>query len=270
MKAILIAPIPHLSLVDQTMHLLLSHLVENADYAEWFKLRKVAGDYLILDNSAHEFIRGEQAKTLLRQAINLKVDEIVLPDHLFEAASTVERTSEALDYICGNGYPAILSLKPRFMMVPQGRTESDFRRCLGGLLDVYHEAQTVHGVELFRKPVIGLSKDYEVWYGGLNHLIERHLYPLVEAGIIDVHCLGWGRRLWDLPNLARNFPKLRSVDSAKPFVYGRAGITLNTGAVPQYPKRPEDYFEKSLDTRQWDIAFKNAQLFQEAASGSLR
>lgn len=252
------------------MHLLLSHLSHIPDYQKHYVRQKKLGSYLILDNSAHEFQTGATGKSLLEQAVVFDADEIVLPDHLFDGGDTLYRSVAALRYILNDGRREYEKLeKPNFMMVPQGRSVEEWAKCLNDLLDMYHRMARWHSGDLERRPVIGLSKDYEIFDGGLYRLIEEYLYPKVVTDEIQVHCLGWGRDLWALNRIGRHFPKLRSVDSAKPFVYAMSDIQLIPGQEFKYPGRPEDYFGMGLTPKQKVIARRNGLIFSSAAEGLL-
>src|SRR5207302_4038547 len=121
-----------------------------------------------------------------------------------------------------------------------------------------------------RPPVIGLSKDYEIWKGGLARLIELYLMPIHSTQGVDVHLLGWGRELWELDDIGLVYPWIRSTDSAKPYVYAFHDIALNPfQAPPEYPGRPEHFFDLCLTETQLSIAGANVEIFQTAAHGNL-
>ncbi len=127
----------------------------------------------------------------------------------------------------------------------------------------------------YAQPIIGLSKDYETWEGGLYSIIEDRLMMILMAEDLTLHLLGWGRDLWALDRIGRDWghvPNFRGVDSAKPFVYAAAGITLNplNPAVPKYPTRPENYFDLDFNQKTRDIADHNVLVFQALAAGEGR
>lgn len=205
-------------------HLCLSHeVLTNVGYAEFYQRRRQEGDFVILDNSAHEQLEGQSLDQLVLAAQYIGPSEIVLPDRLFFGDDTLERSTEAYERL-RTEFPST-----KLMGVPQGRTISEWVTCLEGLLQL--------GVD-----TIGISKDYEVWPGGLACRVldvgERH--PSV-----DIHLLGWGRELWQLRNLEES-GLVRGVDSAKPIVYALHGVELpdviTPETAPKYPRRKNDFF----------------------------
>lgn len=76
-------------------HLVLAH-IQHPKYVEFYRRRKAAGDFLILDNSAYE---GQQNNARLLHAIKLySPDMVVLPDFLLEPwEKTWRASSEFLD-----------------------------------------------------------------------------------------------------------------------------------------------------------------------------
>jgi len=104
------------------IHLLLAHQVLNDyRYTSYFLEKKLRGDYLILDNSAFEF--GEAiADTRLVEAIKLcNPNEVILPDRLYDSATTINRSLEFLE--------KYKHLNIRFMAVAQGNTLNEWVSC---------------------------------------------------------------------------------------------------------------------------------------------
>jgi hypothetical protein len=229
-----IAVIPPISLLEEYgvlgdgYHLCLSNeVLSNTTYASFYRWRsEVIGDYVILDNSAHEQLQGQSLDALMQAADLVKPSEIVLPDRLFFGDDTVERSAEAADKL-RQVFPGT-----KLMGVPQGRHPREWVNCLMGLSS------------FAKVDTIGISKDYEVWDGGLAKLVMTVLQWGYRPE--QIHLLGWGRELWKLKELAG---LVRGVDSAKPIVYAMEGIRLpddlNEKNTPPYPKRKADFFESS-------------------------
>lgn len=271
MKACIIAPIPELDEFGYgEIHLLLSHLMTDPRYASHYRQEKQKNkSYLILDNSAHEFSSGQPAETLIEQAREVNADEVVAPDVLFDADQTIERCREALEFWSSS--KTFADLHPNVMLVPQGDCYASWRRCLYALMTEYDHVYRRCRKIFKQVPVIGVSKDYEVWPGGLAELFERDLVIIMEQEWVNVHLLGWGRDLWKLGRIARTFGSirfLRSVDSAKPIVYAMSGIRLDPSkSSPEYPKRSPDFFDQTLTPDQRSIAFDNVNVFDRLAHG---
>lgn len=273
MKAALIPPIPHLTQFGTgTFHLLLSHLVEDGRYFHHYQAQRGHGAYLVLDNSAHENREGETPAKLLKQAAALCAQEVVVPDCLEDGPRTVELAVTTLEawFERPRASSLIERLNPALMYVPQGKDSLEWAQCL-------RELVLLHGfmskrANIRKDFVIGLSKDYEVWPGGLLGLLDDHLWPLVQALSkksvkVNVHLLGWGRDLAALRKISKAHPWIRSTDSAKPFVYAMNGIGLDymLEEIPPYPGRPSDYFTRQMTMGQANLAGDNIRVFVKAA-----
>lgn len=254
-----IAIIPPLGLLDtygpagDDYHLCLSNeVLKYPQYADFYRSRSDRGDHVILDNSAHEQLQGQSLAQLLEAADKVGPTEIVLPDRLFFGDDTLERSTIA--------YEAFRRSMPNvnLMGVPQGRHFSEWIDCL-------------HGLSTLGVDTIGISKDYEVWDGGLRKLVmAAHLLGYSQKSI---HLLGWGRNLWELKDLSGY---VRGVDSAKPIVYALGGIELpyplTKENAPTYPKRKSNYFN---DKGPYPEAFHrlvrvNLAIFRAMARGDVR
>ena len=277
MKAALIPPIPHLQeFARGPFHLLLAHLLSDRKYkAHYTKVRK-AGGYLVLDNSAHEKGRGQDPAELMAQGLTLDAQEIVVPDVLEDWSGTVEAALCAHEVWFENGAIDIIrDYNPAFMYVPQGETPAEWLLCFKELLRIHNFMAAKHGLR--RDFVLGVSKDYDVWEGGLDRLIYEFVIPartdLAYKGLrLQVHLLGWSRNLITLNELARRFPWIRSTDSAKPFVYALSGIDLVNRDLknpPPYPRRKRSYFKTEMSAKQSEKAWNNAWLFRECALGRI-
>lgn len=271
MKAALIPPISGLDRFGNgNFHLLLSHLLKNRRYFRHYERQRRKGAYLVLDNSAHEFGAGDDPEVLMFNAVAIGAQEVVVPDVLENGPATVQMAVDSLETWFEQKYN-IKTLFPALMYVPQGKDFAEWEDCLKELVGLH--LYLVRKQSYHRHLVIGLSKDYEVWPGGLFRLVE-HLYNVREtldrADIkMHVHMLGWGRDLWALEKIAKIHQWIRSTDSAKPFVYGLRKITLDPDqAPPKYPTRPENYFNRRITEAQEEICMKNAVLYRAIASGS--
>lgn len=261
MKTALIPPIPELpTFGNGDFHLLLSHLFPRPAYTDHYLQQGVEGAFMTLDNGAHENKRGTNARKLLDRAHALGASEIVLPDELFEEQSTITGTTTALKYIVSEGEQDYKLGNYGLMMVPQGRDWKSYRTCLQALIWMYEK--TMREYPWLPRPVIGISKDYdEIVNGGMISILE-HVMPMGY----EVHLLGWIRNLWLLREAADRWPMIRSVDSAKPFVYAIHHIVLDGKKVPEYPKRSANYFDITLNDHQRDIAKWNVKEFRDIVS----
>lgn len=243
------------------MHLALNHLLDDEEYRRFMTVCGDAGDWITLDNSAHEFKSGQAIENVLMNAITIKAREIVIPDTLFHAMFTVQQARQAFKFLEESALFQACSPTPRLMVVPQGRDEMDWAWCLGQLVET---AQAYRFKELL---TIGLSKDYDKFPGGLPHLLHKYLEPYALQGI-NVHLLGWTCN-WNLSSLAREYGFIRSIDTAKPFIYAMRGHRLTHQRPPAPMRRPEDYFSYSFyeHPEALEIAHENVAQFKLAARG---
>lgn len=272
MKVGLIPPLTHLDQFGHgEFHLLLDHLCTRSKYWNHYHNEKQKGAFILLDNSAHEYKVGAQSLNLLKHAAIFPADEIVAPDVLWKAMDTLETTTKALDaWVEDEQAELFLSFTPRIMLVPQGEDQQAWRSCLFGQMMKWQRMHRSRPEFFPEPPTIGISKDYEVWNGGIAKLLQDHVLPLHLNEGVQVHLLGWGRQLWELNHLARVFPWIRSSDSAKGFVYARHGIKLDpeNTVPPEYPTRGKDYFDWELTANQLQIAEHNSLVFQKLAHGA--
>lgn len=268
MKAALIPPVPELPLFGVgTFHLLLSHLFKRPGYLKHYKAQRQMGAYLVLDNAAHENTSGEDPLTLVEKALAINAQEIVVPDVLEDGPATVEAAVTAVEAWFENS-EVMREYNPALMYVPQGKDLDEWKQCLNELCLLH--TYTARKYKLSRDFVIGVSKDYEVWDGGLPSLLSNFIMPYRETALqnglrMHVHMLGWGRKLWGLRELAHSFPWVRSTDSAKPFVYAMHGTYLGAhidSEPPEYPKRPKNYFSRTLSHEEKVAAISNCTLFK--------
>jgi hypothetical protein len=100
--------------------------------------------------------------------------------------------------------------------------------------------------------------------------MRNAVHPLGELAVAHALDRALGRDADDLrPEIARAHPWIRSTDSAKPFVYAMRDIVLNPDEpAPQYPRRPEGYFDLHMTPAQRVKAHKNATTFKAVSSGS--
>lgn len=223
-------------------HLILCHNVLNSElYADSYRELSDRGDFIILDNSAHENRIGETARQLRRAADIIHPSEVVLPDKLFDGRTTVDLSEEA--------YLDLRTLYLPLMGVPQGHSFDEWKWCLGRLIPLVD--------------TIGISKDFEIWSGGLTRLVET----VEETARRDqkIHLLGWGRQLGWVQSI-QGHDKIRGIDSAKPIVYAYYSTDLRnfdlSNEPPRYPSRPVNYFDLTPSDFDMELVCSNTRVFQ--------
>jgi hypothetical protein len=210
---------------------------------------------------------------LLRRAIIIRADEIVMPDVPYKGDETVMLTDEAFKTWTKFLRVELEELRPQLMLVPQGSSLEEWRTCLFALILKWQRATKEYSA-LFRKepPVIGLPAKYQDKFPGadIGKMIREWLRPLNDNGF-KIHLLGW-RELWRLNALALEFPWIRSIDSAKPFVYGQRGIMWDplNEPEPEHVDRPDKYFTLKLTPHQIAVSQHNVDVFRRLAKGNYK
>lgn len=268
MRHALILPVSALSKFGQStlvdpglprLHLCLSHLtrpefVLHSDYLAYYKDRRQHGDYIIMDNGADENEKGigEDLATTLEAAIKVHAQEVVVPDVQEDAPETIKAGVEAFAWLRTNEGRIAYSLagRPRLMVVPQG---SDWRQWAACAMYLLQNARATMKVLEGPSIVVAVAKQYDLilssptWTEGRVGAVDWLQRQLVEHE--EIHLLGYPRGSYDVPRIEQKFPGIvRSVDSAKPVVYAFNAMKVNPwDSVPEYPLRPENYFDMDLN-----------------------
>jgi hypothetical protein len=265
MKFCSIPPIPNLRSFESTgMHLCLAHLIADSEYVKYYRERADAGDYIILDNGAHEDEKFEMSQLLaLGRIIGAK--EVVIPDTPHNAILTIESFTNCLNYLEADPFMKSFYLEcgaPRLMYVPQVPLMGD---CFTRFIDLsgymFRQALETKNKELTFTVGIPLMYDDHAVSGGLYSILDRITW-LVEDSGVDVHLLGWSRDLTTPVDIAHDYPGVRSCDSAKPFVFAKHGIDMKRAALQNaledlYPGRSETYFTEELSEQEIKLAKHN-------------
>ena len=257
------------------MHLALTHLLGDQRYFDHYRREAIQGHYVILDNSAHELTAGQKVSFVIDGAIALKAREIVLPDYLFDDQITYSNLIDTMVYLKRERTEDICTNRLQLMIVPQARSFEAWESCTESMINVMMAYQ-IGSPDLFPTGTftLGISKDYEVFEGGILRCLAEVVMPLQEKYRFSIHLLGWGRDLWKLNEIGRQFgDRIRSTDSAKPFVYAHKNVLLDpTNSALTYPGREEDYFDVSVagDEATRKIADWNINAFELAAKGQLQ
>lgn len=278
MKAAIIPPIEYLPTTRlRKYHLVLSYLLDHPEYQKFYRELKSDGlesPFITLDNSAHEFTVGESIERILILGSRIHADEIVIPDHLFNREETVLSARNTLSSLLSSFTNIFSTYRPRLMFVAQGKSRKDYNQCWMDLSimirDFRRDFLDRHGF----KPEItfGVSKDYEIFDGGLMRVLKSTVIPMASSFKADIHILGWGHDLWAHRTIAEELgDQIRSTDSAKPFVFGISHTRLNSHYrdIPVYPKRSIDYFDRHLTENELGNALYNVDVFDATCRGEI-
>jgi hypothetical protein len=268
MIACAIPPTPNLDLVGECtdMHLILAQEWSD-DYVRHYRDLADKGAHIIVDNGAYELGESIPFAEVLRRAHEVKATEVIFPDAMLDAEKSTQLTLEGIQAVALRMLEHGSEQLPfRPFYVPQGLLEVEWRESLRAIVRTH---LMVFGDRPF---TLGLSKVYaDEMSEGRVGLIERYLKELHEKLTVqfDLHLLGWGGDLEEIPYIAREFPWVRSVDTSKPYVWAMAGLRLHRyrGARVEEPHRPDGYFQYELSPDQRLIAQYNLERYRYAADG---
>lgn len=192
-KHCFIAPTEYLHLIpkEANVHLLLAHLMEDKRYCEFYKKRKEAGDYIIVDNGAFEFKRPLDADEIFRLVggAGFQPDVIVAPDYPFEHwGKTVTETADF-----AKRYHQYFDASVKLMAVPQSKP-GDWR----GWIECYQNLVQVPNVNWIGMSILGIPNAFQSMTGTKDISFNR-VYAtqyLKNEGVISSsvkhHYLGCG------------------------------------------------------------------------------
>lgn len=217
MRCATIVPTKYLHLTTEFgYHMALAHLIGvDQPYTDHFIQLGQKGKFIIMDNGAAEDAQCSLDE-LIQKARLINASEIVLPDTIYDAAETLEKSREALIRLLD------LCVPFRFMAVPQGRTFEEW-------LDCAREMMT------WKVSTLGISKFVTPKYLRFKGKTRR---ACLEALMTlqcrkDIHFLG----CWDDPNEVSELSTyetlngghtIRGADSAIAYAFARDGKLLTT------------------------------------------
>jgi hypothetical protein len=220
MQSATILPTHYLHLIkDEPYHMCLAHLIgKDPEYTHFYnQIGKNKQKYLIMDNGV---IEGDQRPVheLVKKAIFIGADELILPDVFENSAATLDASYRALRYV----QDAAPNLK--LMAVPQGKNMDEWLECAIIMID-----WDIH--------CLGIPKVL-VKSEGPDARLHALTYLGNKTRGLDIHLLG----CWQTPleislieraSLNKEISSIRGVDSAIAWVYSKAGIFLNESDRPQ-------------------------------------
>lgn len=265
MKLGIIAPVPELDkLPIGDCHLILTSLVlSNQAYADFYRSRSDAGDFIIMDNDAHENKEALPIKDLIKAAEIVKPSEIVLPDVIRDSVATAIRTLRAVHEFKA-GFPGT-----SLMAVIQGSTLYEWRKCLTELSKKAAYIDTIGIPRVF-------ADDFGTWCLAVQMVLDYWPHTGTQTFPV-IHLLGSPHNIDSASQVERMWPgKIRSTDTAKPVHYALAGIGMeevhhSAGHLPglnpdqRNPlSRPIDFFDITLTQSQRNLAIDNINKMRRA------
>lgn len=235
MKVATIVPTRHLPLIaGGDYYMALAHLVRDPEYAAFYRIQSALGNYVLLDNGVVETGTPMGIHELLETAESIKATEIILPDVIGDAETTLLQARECI--------PLAQSRGLKVLAVPQGRTPSEWAACLRELLSWY-EVNT-----------IGISR-----FSPVPRLEALWLVPELRASNKEIHLLGCGgdpeqevRAIeWAFPG------RIRGVDSGVASFYTKGWEVM----LPGKP-RPQVEVDFANDVLNEGLLRENIQIWR--------
>lgn len=221
-----ITPIPYLDKFASPIkdapnrHLVLAHLVDkNQYYANYYLHRSLAGDYIMMDNSAYELHEPYSPNKLMRLAELCGADAIVLPDYPFRPADkTIDAACKFAPTFKKAGYDTFF--------VPQSETGKAYDWIRG-----YEWANANPDIDIIGMSILGIPNALPHIDPAYARVVMTTL--LMDRGLFSTkahHYLGLnaGPGL-EIPSLLR-MNALASIDSSGPVWAGIHGHTYTTDA----------------------------------------
>ena len=226
---------------EEKYHLVLADIVvEDDDYAQFYRARLSQGDFVTLDSmEAERPGEGSSLEVMIEAFKKLgQPSEIVLPDVSDRRIETVHRSTEAANELQAAGFTGA------FMGVPHGHNWREMEQCADDLV-------AIPGVEC-----LGV---YEQIRDNFQMSRADAAYQIKYLHReMDIHLLGGDEDCSTMltPWCHHN---CRGTDTAKLIVWGLTGNVVTAENIPPYPGRKafggEDYFRVTqADTNDKDLA----------------
>ena len=204
-----VLPRRYLGLTDgDPVQMSLAHLMEDEEYAEFYRRRNGRWTYVIMDNGVVETGVPMPPDRLLDLWERLQVNEMIAPDAINDAQESIRLLDEFLSTMSNRQYST--HRFPSVMFVPHGSSYSEWMDCL---------FEMCRNRWKMRPYSIGISK-FE------THTSRHALVAAVVEKLTwikpAIHLLGCGEEMssW------QGFPymsEIRSIDSGLPYFYAAGG-----------------------------------------------
>jgi len=231
MRAAIICPTSMLRWVQEEfnphLHLVLAQVyLQDREYADFFKARRVWGDDIILDQGAAELGAAIDEELIMKVAEDLRPTIVVAPDVIHNGFETVLRTGTFIEK-----YEAQLrSWGVKIMAVPQGENPAIYLSCFM----LFNTSSKIDW--------LGISKFHPADFGNRAKLLSS----LEEFVTKPCHLLGVGGLVSDLVE-EREFEFAKANDTAKAIKLALQGLTLAEG---DKRKPVKDYFGCTLPNQE--------------------
>jgi hypothetical protein len=220
-----IAPIAYQHMIPESadFHLILTHLLDDPQYVDFYKKKIERGDTVILDNSAFEFKRALSTEEILGfiERSGIQPTYVVAPDYPFQDWEiTWNSTLKFIEEVKGMPY--------KVMAVPQSK-KGDYQGWIRG----YSEMLQHPDIEIIGMSILGIPNAF----CSLTHTEDvafNRVYAtsyLLNKGIVAPgwkwhHYLGLGGGPREIL-IQRQLELMDSNDSSSPFWHGHLGVKFD-------------------------------------------
>ena len=252
MKFFCIPPNKHLDLKEQgdRYFCLAHHYVQDERYKRYFlSLRNRSPKvWITTDNSAaeHSLVTED---VLLKIVAELKPDEVIAPDVLFDKEQTLKNFTSFVSKMSERGLLSHTSI----FACPQGSTKEEWLEC-------YHEMATNSFVKCIGLSKIAVPKCWNNAEWDKLIAVSRNecIKELQERNWLfkPLHFLGMGEHTEFDFYLDNKIPNIRSSDSCYSVLAAINNISFSSGDITRIPTN-NSYFDASLKSEQIKLAEEN-------------
>jgi hypothetical protein len=248
MRLALIPPYSLLTFGGNTnYHLMLPQLTGSFWYRSLYTFRGLdQNQYVILDNGAAEGCTVTPNE-LTDIAERFKVDEVVLPDVMYDTLQTSVKVWEFMRAIEGSEHDYKLGL------VATGRSGEEAYEFALGMVDQWPDK-----IDVLYLPRLLVTEEYP--WRRLD--LARNIHEVLPD--LPIHFLGANSHFIEEMRYAGELDFLRGMDTSAPYNYAFAGEALDGGAKIN---RPDDYFTRSTDEFDLGLVQYNIDVARKWANG---
>lgn len=244
-----IVPVDQLEdIKDNHYHMCLAHLVamdqdseQAAKYTEFYRRMSDEGKYVLMDNGAAE-CRQLGYNLLVKQYEKIRPTEVVIPDTLVDAVSTLEKMFRWLDTMSNLPY--------KFMGVPQGKDLEEWKAC--AYIMMQEKRINTIGVSKFLNIVTG---DKTVRFKAVQYLDQ--LADKLGRDDVEYHLLGCDEGPGIVGGIHDHHDRVRGCDSAFAYIASKAGLVISKSM-----RRPAGVEINFLDDKKMQEFGWNSQKFE--------
>lgn len=211
-------------------HLLLPQHAEDEVYRMHYNRQRACGDFLILDNGVAEGVEISNDDLLLI-AFQFMVNEVVVPDVLYEWEATVQKARDfaTLAQEAFNKF--------NFVGVVQGRNYGELVQCMNALASMKYI--TTIAIPRHVETTVGFgTRARLVSFASAAHNLPIHLLGTNPHTMQELEAYG---------DLYRRC-NVRGIDTASPYYYAMQGQLINN--FDAHCLRPPTYYEAGIRLKQ--------------------